>query len=105
MLREQPAKRAACQHFFFLKKVCLMYVSIAFLAPGELLLSCLAGFLTQPFRKAAFPSFRIVAWRLLSSSIWLYSSGHCSGFSPDSLLYNCRMAVISPKRGQRYIFI
>ena len=67
-----------------------MYVSIAFLAPGELLLSCLAGFLTQPFRKAAFPSFRIVAWRLLSSSIWLYSSGHCSGFSPDSLLYDNR---------------
>ena len=67
-----------------------MYVSIAILAPGELLLSCLAGFLTQPFRKAAFPSFRIVAWRLLSSSIWLYSSGHCSGFSPDSLLYDNR---------------
>lgn len=55
MLREQPAKRAACQHFFFLKKVCLMYVSIAFLAPGELLLSCLAGFLTQPFSESGLP--------------------------------------------------
>ncbi|MBY2893861.1 hypothetical protein AE937_03945 [Bacteroides fragilis] len=35
-----------------------------------------------------------------------HSSGHCSGFSPDSLLCIERnVSTASPKRGQRYTFI
>jgi len=46
----------------------------------------LAGFLTYPW-KATFPSY-IGQWHKKLINYRIHSSGHYSGFSPDSLLCN-----------------
>ena len=94
---------AAGKHFLLSKRDC-PYVFIILLARKNGLTICLAGFLTCP--ESDLPVLHADSGvRMLSFCNGLHSSGHCSGFTPDSLLYDDRKSPYHQSGGKdRKIF-
>ena len=77
-----------------------MYIS-AFLTPRKTAIKTLGRFPDLPRRKR--PSFTDSGMRNVFYFTKAYSSGHCSGFTPDSLFMTKPDGFTSsPKRGQKY---
>lgn len=78
-----------------------MYIS-AFLTPRKTAIKRLAGFLTYLVEND-LPVFTDSGMRNVFYFTKAYSSGHCSGFTPDSLFMTKPDGFTSsPKRGQKY---
>ena len=78
-----------------------MYIS-AFLTPRKTAIKRLAGFLTYLVEND-LPVFYRQCMRNVFYFTKAYSSGHCSGFTPDSLFMTKPDGFTSsPKRGQKY---
>ena len=68
-----------------------------------IMISNMVGLLTYSFNLITFPSVGVTNSGLRPSSYRAYSSGYCSGFTPDSLLTSQRLDRIT--LGQNYINI